>query len=592
MAIQKIESQDLTLSELFNEFHIVPDYQREYVWGTTQVEQLLSDILEAFSGDYGKSDSEYFIGSIVCCPSPDGLLELIDGQQRMTTAYIFLCALRDHLQKLNASPISLLERQIADEDIGADGNTVFRYRLVLQYEDSRDVLKQIAQQELEDSKDETRSIENIRNAYTSIRAFLGAHFREDEQAARRYYAFFTKKVKLIRIKTQSVAHALKIFETINDRGKGLDAMDLLKNLMFMSAASEDFDLLKREWKSLVDTLYGVGEKPLRFLRYYIFAHYEVDRLREDEIYDWFRANAEECGYVKDPVGFVKKLLEVANAYVNFLDGKDSSGRSNRYLDNMRYLSGAARQHFILLLAARGLPLGAFERLCREVEDLFFVHIITRENTREFERKFARWAPELRRIHDSEGLAEFLKLRFFPAKQALAERFQLAIENLEESSIQKYRMRYILGKLTQRVNEEAYGSEGAERDLGSFLNRKIHVEHILAQNPSSAALQEFDRQSEAEVWIPMLGNLTLVEGAINTSLGNRPYSEKLTEYSKSKFLLTRTIAGDERVGVDTAVSRAVSDLESYELWTTASIQKRQATLGRLAEVVWSMPRPVS
>ena len=44
-------------------------------------------------------------------------------------------------------------------------------------------------------------------------------------------------LELIQIKTRSVAHALKIFETINDRGKGLDAMDLLKNLMFMQVSN-------------------------------------------------------------------------------------------------------------------------------------------------------------------------------------------------------------------------------------------------------------------------------------------------------------------------------------------------------------------
>jgi uncharacterized protein with ParB-like and HNH nuclease domain len=39
-----IESRDLDLSEVFKAFHAVPDFQREYVWQESQVEQLLADI--------------------------------------------------------------------------------------------------------------------------------------------------------------------------------------------------------------------------------------------------------------------------------------------------------------------------------------------------------------------------------------------------------------------------------------------------------------------------------------------------------------------------------------------------------------------
>lgn len=57
-----------------------------------------------------------------------------------------------------------------------------------------------------------------------------------------------------------------MFETINDRGVGLNAMDLLKNLLFMKTSSEDYPRLKDRWKKLIDVLDDCGEKPLRFLR--------------------------------------------------------------------------------------------------------------------------------------------------------------------------------------------------------------------------------------------------------------------------------------------------------------------------------------
>jgi len=63
-------------------------------------------------------------------------------------------------------------------------------------------------------------------------------------------------------KQSTVSRALKIFETINDRGIGLDSMDLLKNLLFIKAKPEVFDELRDAWQSFVDLLYDHKEKPL------------------------------------------------------------------------------------------------------------------------------------------------------------------------------------------------------------------------------------------------------------------------------------------------------------------------------------------
>ena len=94
-------------------------------------------------------------------------------------------------------------------------------------------------------------------------------------------------------------------------------MDLLKNLLFMKANRDDFEKLKVHWKELQDTIFDMGERPLRFLRYYILSQFDVDVLREDEIYGWFVKNEKECGYGADPLNFAKELIVAAQAYQNF-----------------------------------------------------------------------------------------------------------------------------------------------------------------------------------------------------------------------------------------------------------------------------------
>jgi hypothetical protein len=182
----------------------------------------------------------------------------------------------------------------------------------------------------------------------------------------------------------------------------------------------------------------MGEKPLRFLRYFIFSRYDVEVLREDEIYGWLSAHDDVVGYGRDPVGFAKELVSAALAYERFRAGKDEKGERNRFLDNIRLLGGqAARQHLILLLAGRHLPPALFDRLAAEVENLFFCYVITREPTRDFERNFAKWAGELRQIRTAEELAAFIAARFEKERAGLADRFDDAMGRLGLGSLQQY-----------------------------------------------------------------------------------------------------------------------------------------------------------
>ena len=247
---QRIQSEDISISTLFQSFYAVPDYQREYVWGADEVDQLLHDILSEMSDTDPGQAPEYFIGSIVVCPGNNGLFDLIDGQQRLTTLYVTLCAIRDRLQAMDHG-LSTLNSQIADSSVDASGKETRRYRLELQYEDSGDALISIAQgQEIDSAV--TRSMKNIENAHDVITRFLTSEFGEDAELVSRFYGYLINKVKLIRIQTEDVAKALKIFETINDRGVGLNSMDLLKNLLFMKATPDHFDQLKDTWKNLAE----------------------------------------------------------------------------------------------------------------------------------------------------------------------------------------------------------------------------------------------------------------------------------------------------------------------------------------------------
>ncbi len=128
---KQIDPQDKSLKTLFQDFYRVPDYQREYVWGETdpkgtggeEVEQFLSDIHNEFQNVTKDDAPEYFIGTIVVCCGKDDVFDLIDGQQRATTAYITLCAIRDAFRDLSCAPPDELEGQIAFSSIDWKGES-------------------------------------------------------------------------------------------------------------------------------------------------------------------------------------------------------------------------------------------------------------------------------------------------------------------------------------------------------------------------------------------------------------------------------------------------------------------------------------
>ena len=446
--------------------------------------------------------------------------------------------------------------------------------------------------QLDKMTEKTTSVIRIRSTYHDIMEFLRVNNDESAKKLKLFYATFTKRVKLIRIITPSLTNALKVFETVNDRGVGLNAMDLLKNLLFMKTTPDEYPTLKQRWKDLIDTLDGCHEKPLRFLRYYIMAHFELDAkkpLREDDIYDWFTKNMRTVGLNDRPLAFVATLIECANAWSNFLEAKDVGGTANPYLRNLTLLSGAARQHFILLLAGRNLPPELFSKLCSAIENLFFCYIITREPTKTFERNFSVWASELRAITDETALDDFVRKRFTSDLEKRRGNFDFAFQGLKQSRIQHYRMRYILAKLTQYIEQQAW-SNPAHASLDQYIASTVEVEHILPATPSQEVTDSFDQLEQYDEYVEQLGNLTLLEKTINTSVSNDLYSKKLPGYRQSSYLLTKSLAEKPQVGVNTQLNRAVEHLISFTEWNSEAIMRRQMMLARLAVFVWDMPGP--
>ncbi|HEY2346501.1 MAG TPA: DUF262 domain-containing HNH endonuclease family protein [Xanthomonadaceae bacterium] len=596
----KIESSDLSIEQVYKDFYVVPDYQREYVWSEDNVLQFAEDIYDEFYGPRGDliPEVEYFIGSIVACRNESGVFELIDGQQRMTTIYLFLCAIRDFILDNGGDLLRVLEAMIFDHRLSTGGEDVRDHRLTLQYEDSHGILAKVADRDagFDRSRQPTESMECIADAYRNMRQFLSERFGSDPMLARKFFAAFVQRVKLIRIVTPNLSHALKVFETVNDRGIGLNAMDLLKNLLFMRTTAADFPKLKELWKTLTSELEKCKEKPLRFLRYFIMASFSNFRtgtgkpVREDEIYDWFVRNADELGLSRQPLDFARGLVQAAKDYSALAGGNAPNGTPIVFLDNIQYLSGKARQHFILMLAGRHLPADALNELAKQVESLFFTYVVTREPTKNFEWMFGDWAADVRQAQTREDVMRVVAERIKPIVLSKSRDFDFAMKELSADRIQKYRMKYVLAKLAQHLDQLGWQDAENTRDLSHYLDKKLEIEHILPQQPGAAQLAAFDDQGDYSTWLGRLGNLTLLEKNLNSAVSNAGFDTKRHAYAKSRLVMTRAISSQDGFGKNNSLTRALQALSKYEQWTGTEIQHRQDALAQLARSVWLIDEP--
>ena len=605
--VPKIESSNLSIADLFRDFYSIPDFQREYVWEKSNVEKLLQDIYyELYEDERPLDDAEYFLGSLVVFRDDKGTFQLIDGQQRVTTIYLTFCVIRNYIHQLGGKS-QALDNLIAgvtqDLETGDDLN---KHRLSLQY-DSEGAL---FLQEFADScsftnknrKNTSTSVDNLNEAIQTIKDFLENSFKETSQDLKKFSSLFTNQVKLIIIETPNLKNALRVFETINDRGIGLTPIDLLKNYLFINTSkhsdtSQYWQKLKARWDKLMKTLYEHKENPIRFLRYYLMSHYQVNlqnNFPEEDIYDWFIEKGDENYITKEPLKFVEHLIIASEHYCKFSFDKNTDGSDNKYLQNIKKLQGRYRQHFILLLAGRFLEKDLFEKLCEQIENLLFVYTITRSSRRKeinMIRNFSQWSEDLRLVQNSEELSNFIKKYIVKEFNVFANEFESSFREMTDSSYAKFRLRYVLAKIAQFLDDAAYDNC---KPLTWYLDKSIHIEHILPKAANPNLINSFDKPSEYNSYVRKLGNLTLLEKTINTSIADHLYEEKKEGYRQSQLLMTRSLVDKSQVGSNTQLNRALTTLEfqPFDSWSSNDIIRRQEMFVKLAKKVWGISQYIT
>jgi len=595
----EIKAEVKSITKLKDYFFLVPDYQREYVWKPDdQVEQFIIDIDNEFEPNPVLQKS-YFIGSIIIVKN-NGKFDVIDGQQRLTTIMLSLCAIRDLLKPLDLDSkqkkyLQTIEELLSDFDITTDET---KLRLELQYEESKDYLSKLIRNEKYED-DQTPSIKKMKQAFEKLLSHFTVYLKEDLDSLIGYARYFLTKIELVVIESENLSSALKIFETINQRGAGLNAMDLVKNLLFSESKESDFQKIKDTWKEIIYSLQKCNEdgSPLRFLRYFLMARYHDGIIREDDIYKWIISPEGKAvtQYQIHPLVFARELQKIAKRYAELVvatelvkDGGDFPKVTNIGFVN-KYKS---RQHLILLLAldvTTDKP--SMEYLAQQIESFFFFSNTMGIQAKNNEGLFAKWAKELRGKKTIDEIKEVVETTLLPYIATKVSQFKSDFLNINHGAYNPlYRLRYILGKIENTVLVKA----GLPIKGNDFFY-DLQIEHVLPQTPKDDILpEEFIDKDEYYGLVYKLGNSILLESTINQSvnnyndLKNNWFERKQSEYIKSDVVTTNLMHHNYSIGKNTAINKFKSEYNySYNYWGKQSIIDRQKVLMELAFESWKI-----
>ena len=202
-------------------------------------------------------------------------LYIIDGQQRVTTSIIFVALLRNKLielyEKFDDSEANIRAKDIQLDLIGSNQNFhLTQSEDLVEYFTNNILVRNAFDNE---NKPKKGAAKNVYSAYTLLNRRLTDKLREyntpNEQRDFLYslYKSFTESFFVITLVTPDEAAAFVIFETLNARGRDLNASDLLKNHILRTARN-DIDDVKVGWDEMANSLGNDSNKMTKFIRAY------------------------------------------------------------------------------------------------------------------------------------------------------------------------------------------------------------------------------------------------------------------------------------------------------------------------------------
>ena len=257
--MSKLNVDQKTIKDLFQDKKadfLIPDYQRPYAWGEAECQTLWDDIFSFAIPDDGRtefdSNSEYFLGPIVTFKNDDAKMEVIDGQQRLTTLMLLLRAFYakfGHMQdKASVATRQNIEKCIwKTDEFGEPDMSALKIDSEVATDKDKDEFLDILRTGTIKAGQKSRYAANFKFFQNCIDDFMAKYPT--------YFAYLPTRIMnnciLLPIEAESQDTALRIFSTLNDRGMPLSDSDIFKAQFYKYYTKlGQKDSFIKQWKDL------------------------------------------------------------------------------------------------------------------------------------------------------------------------------------------------------------------------------------------------------------------------------------------------------------------------------------------------------
>lgn len=538
----------------------VPIYQRPYAWEEKNISDLFSDIYNAISSH----ENEYFLGTIVLSEKENSSeLEIVDGQQRITSIVIFLSSIRDYFENHNQQrqADSIQNDFISGYDRQRDENLP---KLKLGQLDNTFFRKYIVDKEIEEkqTKDSHRRIATTTKLATEQIEKLAKASNQDLNLLHEWIKFIEEKLKVVSIIVPSKANAFTIFETLNDRGIELAQVDLLKNYLYSKAAGDRLEEIQNLWIEMTSKIESAENESLilTYIRHHWSSQYGLTREKNRELYNGIKSNIRNSSQA---VSFVDNLNKDTGLYLAIINHNhqywnDFDQTAKQHVETLNFFKLEQFRPLLLAILKKFKDKKEVKKALKLIVSWLVRNLITGSlGGGTLEKEYANKAKKVfnEEIKNAKELREDLK-KLIPDDVEFKEKFIAATVSTE-----KYARYYL-----RAIENQKKGITSPELIVNGDPD-VVNLEHILPKNPH----KNWSNFNEDQVVSlnKRIGNLTLMQNKLNSEQGNEPFSQKKIYFMNSDLWITKMIA------------------DNYDGWTPDNIRDRQEQLANIAVQTWNL-----
>lgn len=514
----------VSVSQLFGDsmtLYRIPQYQRPYKWQNEQVEQLWHDIFEAYENDI----ENYFLGSIITVKTSDnsGYIDVVDGQQRLTTLMILFCVLRDNYKNINKDDTE----NLFSVDINAINNAITlnnkssRLRLFTHLNHQSEFLENILN---EDSTLNHLPVpkNKLKNDQEPVFKFINTAniFKEkleglEDKERGKFVNYLFHKVKLIRIDCSNRDFAIKLFQVLNDRGMDLTPADLVKSYLIGNLTTlykEDFQKLKDEENILITNWHGIEEilknsdinltELLTMYQYYLLANNPKRSLTE-ELEILFKK--------ENPNTIVHNLKKFAKLYeTEILNTKSKNIYSLKYIPWTMYWKS-------IVMTSIYEDYKYKNELLEDLNRFYYLYWIAGKTLSPIKQPSFN---VIKAIKENKHINYMRTI--FKNKIEKDKILSIVKENLKSKEIDDEKwIKPLLALIEYKITDDS-----------SFIKfeKEIQLEHILPKKYNVFKEWGYIDTNVSNTWLRSIANLTLLSGKKNSEASNYPFDQKMKIYS--------------------------------------------------------------